>query len=84
MIYFSRNITVTIRTYTECMAQLNLCLQFEFKFKFLGGKKGPAKGFYPEVWKIDSVFLYQVYLLNHHNCFYIGEGLDLWALHATA
>ena len=45
------------------------------KFKFLGDKKGPTKGFYLEVWKIDSVFLYQVYLLNYHNCFYICEGL---------
>ena len=54
------------------------------KFKFLGDKKGPTKGFYLEAWKIDSVFLYQVYLLNYHNCFYIGEGLYLWASHATA
>ena len=28
----------------------------EVKFKFLGDKKGPTKGFYLEVWKIDSVF----------------------------
>ena len=28
--------------------------------------------FYLEVWKIDSVFLYQVYLLNYQNCVYIG------------
>ena len=41
------------------------------KFEFLGDKKGPRKGFYLEVWKIDSVFLYQVYLLNYDNCFYI-------------
>ena len=47
----------------------------EVKFKFLGDKKGPTKGFYLEVWKIDSVFLYQVYLLNYHNCFYICEGV---------
>ena len=40
------------------------------KFKFLGDKKGPTKGFCLEVWKIDSVFLYQVYLLNYDNCFY--------------
>ena len=46
----------------------------EVKFKFLGDKKEPTKGFYLEVWKIDSVFLYQVYLLNYHNCFYICEG----------
>ena len=78
--------TVTIRTYTECTDQRNLRLQFErkVKFKFLGDKKGPTKGFYLEVWKIDSVFLYQVYLLNYHNCFYICEGLYLQALHATA
>ena len=85
-IYFSRYMTVTIRTYTECTDQRNLRLQFErkVKFKFLGDKKGPTKGFYLEVWKIDSVFLYQVYLLNYHNCFYICEGLYLWASHATA
>ena len=41
----------------------------------LKDKKGSTKGFYLEVWKIDSVFLYQVYLLNYHNCFYICEGL---------
>ena len=40
--------------------------------------------FYLEVWKIDSVFLYQVYLLNYHNCFYICEGLYLHAWHTTA
>ena len=56
----------------------------EVKFKFLGDKKGPTKGFYLEVWKIDSVFLYQVYLLNYHNCFYICEGLYLWTWQATA
>ena len=84
-IYFSRYMTVTIRTYTECTDQRNLRLQFErkVKFKFLGDKKGPTKGFYLEVWKIDSVFLYQVYLLNYHNCFYICEGLYLRASHAT-
>ena len=56
----------------------------EVKFKFLGDKKGPMKGFYLEVWKIDSVFLYQVCLLNYDNCFYICEGLYLQALHMTA
>ena len=39
------------------------------KFKFLDDKKGPTKGFYLEVWKIDSVFLYQVYLLNYLTVF---------------
>ena len=53
------------------------------KFKFLGDKKGPTKGFYLEVWKIDSVFLYQVYVLDYDNCFYICEGLYLRASHAT-
>ena len=47
----------------------------KIKFKFLGDKKRAAKGYYLQVWKIDSVFLYQVYLLNYHNCFYICEGL---------
>ena len=28
----------------------------------LGDKKGPTKSFYLEVWKINSVFLYQVYV----------------------
>ena len=41
----------------------------KIKFKFLGDKKRAAKGYYLEV------FLYQVYLLNYHNCFYICEGL---------
>ena len=85
-IYFLRNITITIRTYIEsltnstCVYNLN-----EVKFKFLGNKKGPTKGFYLKVWKIDSVFWCQVYLLNYHNCFYsICEGLYLRASHATA
>ena len=50
----------------------------EVKFKFLGDKKGATKGFYLKVWKIDSVFLYHVYLLNYH-CFDICEGLYLRA-----
>ena len=33
--------------------------------KFLGDKKGPMKGFYIEVWKINSAFLYQFYLLDY-------------------
>ena len=44
----------------------------EVKFKFLGDKTGPTKGFYLEVWKIDSVFVYQVYFLK-----VIYEGLYL-------
>ena len=47
----------------------------KIKFKFLGDKKRAVKGYYLEVWKIDSAFLHQVYLLNYHNCFYICEGL---------
>ena len=39
--------------------------QQHLRVKFLGHKRGPTKGFYPEVWKINSVFLYQVYLLNY-------------------
>ena len=58
-IYFSRNITMTSRTYWESTDQQHLHVQF------LGDKKGQMKGFYLEVWKINSVFLYQVYLLNY-------------------
>ena len=43
----------------------------EVKFKFLGDKKGATKGYYLEVWKIDSVFLYQVYLLNYQTTVFI-------------
>ena len=46
-------------TYSKSTDQQHLCV------KFLGDKKGPTKGFYLEVWKIKSVFLYQVYLLNY-------------------
>ena len=56
----------------------------EVKFKFLGDEKGPTKGFYIEVRNIDKVFLYQVYLLNYQNRFYICEGLYLCASRATA
>ena len=51
-IYFSRNITITIRTYIECTAN-GTCVynMSEVKFKFLGDKKGPTKGFYLEFWK---------------------------------
>ena len=84
-IYFSRNITITICTYIECTDQRTCVYNLsKVKFKFLGDKKGPTKGFYLEVWKIDSVFLYQVCLLNYDNCFYICEGLYLQALHMTA
>ena len=33
--------------------------------------------FYLEFCKMDSVFLYQVYLLNYKNCFYICKGTYL-------
>ena len=39
--------------------------QQHLRVKFLGDKKGPTKGFYLEVWKINSVFLCQVYVLNY-------------------
>ena len=85
MIYFLRNITITIRTYIKCKDQRNLRVQFDQScVKVLADKKGPTKGFYLEVWKIDSVFLYQVYLLNNHNYFYICEGFHLRASHGTA
>ena len=60
-IYFSRKKTITICTYLERTDQQHLRLQLilsELKFKFLGDKKGPTKGFYLEVWKIYSVFLH--------------------------
>ena len=57
-----------------------MCNLSEVKFKFLG----QTKGFYLEVWKIDSVFLYQVYLLNYHNCLFFCEGLYLRVSHPTA
>ena len=47
-------------------------------------KKGHRKVFYLKVWKIDSVFLYEVYLLNNQNCFYTNlscQGMYLHALH---
>ena len=47
-------------------------------------KMGPPKVFYLKVWKIDSVFLYEVYLLNNQNCFYTNlscQGMYLHALH---
>ena len=80
-IYFSRNVTITSHTYNESTDQQHLRVQFkanlrEVQFKFLGDKKG---FFY-----IESVFLYQVYLLNYQNCFYISEGLYLSPLRTTA
>ena len=44
-------------------------------------KKGHRKVFYLTVWKIDSVFLYKIYLLNYQNCFYTYQGMYLRALH---
>ena len=66
---------VNAPTNSTCVYNLS-----EVKFKFLGDKKGATKGFYLKVWKIDSVFLYHVYLLNYH-CFDIifCEGLYLRA-----
>ena len=58
----SRNITMTTCTNSESTDQQHL------RVKFLGDKKGPTIGFYLEVWKISSVFLYQVYLLNYQLC----------------
>ena len=80
-IYFSRNVTITSHTYNESTDQQHLRVQFkanlrEVQFKFLGDKKG---FFY-----IESVFLYQVYLLNYQNCFYISEGLYLSPSRTTA
>ena len=69
---------LSFETRNTCVYNLS-----KVKFKFLGDKKGPTKGFYLVVWK-NSVFLYQVYLLNYHNCFYICEGLYLRASHVTA
>ena len=37
--------------------------QQHLRVKFLGDKKGPMNGFYLEVWKINSIFLYQDYQL---------------------
>ena len=73
---------INARTKGTCVYSLS-----QVKFKFLGDKKWPMKGFYLEVCKIDSVFLYQVYLLNYDNCFYIHcmwrFVLILRASHAT-
>ena len=77
-IYFSRNIAATIRA-QQMYRPTALAYTIWVKLSFKVIKKGPTKGFYLEVWKIDSVFLYQVYLLNYHNCFYICEGLYLRA-----
>ena len=71
MIYFLRKITITIRTYSKRTGQQHLHVQFMLSFYAI--KKDQQKVFfYLEVWKIDSVFLYQVYLLNYQNCVYIG------------
>ena len=58
-IYFLRIITMTTYTYRESTDQQHLHVQF------LGDKKGQMKGFYLEDSRTDSVFLYQVYLLNY-------------------
>ena len=59
-IYFSRNIAATIRTTANATTN-STCIYKLSEVKFLGDKKRPTKGFYLEVWKIDSaVFLYQV------------------------
>ena len=65
-IFFSRNITITSHTYSDSTDQQPLHVQFkanlsEVQFKFLGDKKG--------FFHLESVFLYQVYLLNYQNCF---------------
>ena len=47
-------------------------------------KKGHRKVFYLKVRKIDSVFLFEVFLLNNQNCFYTNlscQGMYLHALH---
>ena len=80
-IYFSRNITITSHAYSESTDQQHLRVQFkanlsDIQFKFLGDKKG---FFY-----LELVFLYQVYLLNYQNCFYVSEGLYLSPSRATA
>ena len=51
------------------------CMQnsSKVKFKFLGDKKGPTQSFYLEVWKIDSIFLYKVYLLKYQKCVYFSN-----------
>ena len=77
-IYFSRNITMTTRTYSESTDQQHL------RVKFLGDQKGPTKGFYLEVWKLVSSLSFELSTLN---CLYICEGLYLRAIrasHATA
>ena len=68
-IYFSRKITITICTYCECTDQ-QYCMynSIKVKFKFLCDKKVPRKGFYLEVWKIDSIFLCKVYFSNYQKC----------------
>ena len=80
-IFFSRNIIITSHTYSDSTDQQPLHVQFkanlrEVQFKFLGDKKGFLY--------LESVFLYQVYLLNYQNCFYISEGLYLSPSRTTA
>ena len=50
MVYFSRNITIAICTYSEGSDQQHLHVQFKanlskVQFKFWGDKKGPVEGF---------------------------------------
>ena len=67
-------------TYWESSDQQHLHVQF------LGDKKGQTKGFYLEVWKINSVFFLSSisFELLTLNCLCICEGLYLCTLHSTA
>lgn len=60
-IYFLRKITITICTYRECTDQQH-CMynSIKVKFKFLCDKKVQRKGFYLQVWKIDSILIFCV------------------------
>ena len=59
MIYFSRNIAMKARTYSINTDQQHL------RVKFLGDKKGPMKGFYLEVWKINCLYICEVFIYMH-------------------
>ena len=72
LIYFSRNIAATIHTTANATTNSTGIYMYKLsEVKFLGDKKRPTKGFYLEVWKIDSaIFLYRLtFELSQHTVF---------------
>ena len=69
---------------TQRPIALACTIKAKLSSNFWARKKEQLKVFYLEVWKIDAIFLYQVYLFNYQNWFYICEGLCLRASRVTA